>query len=362
MICEVLARYRFFSRPGNRHDTCGVSTAVRFLLVGALLLLNGCGPGLVFNSSQDMSSEEMLARASHIFIGVIQKQEFESWPLFRLKIPESDPAGAKYWKILRREVRVEMVLRGAETRKVVDVYEIFWTGSTSGNWNSTQNGERALFLARLENGRYHVVRDWWRSIFPVTSGPHVRLPLDGSRPVWERIALMNWWIDRGDDAARITYPYFRHNDPGGALSQWRTVKLERGLVRHPSPGVRVPACRDLLNLGGWGQDECWEVLSESERTHLFDGGSRCCAADEIAATRRELQKHNGSWWWPRYTGREERRLFTTVNNRKLRAEICRLYEREYPGDKDTGCPPDQQPPATIVTELGDVPLIGAWPR
>ncbi len=303
----------------------------------------------------------MLARAGHIFISVIQKHQFESWPFFRLKIPGDDPAAAKYWKILRREVRVETVLRGSETRKVVDVYEIFWTGGTTGDWNSTQDGERALFLVRVENGRYHVVRDWWRSIFPVTSGLHLRLPLDESRSLWERIALMNWWIERGDESARITYPYFRNSDPGMALSQWRTVNL-RGLVRHPSPGVRVLACRDLLELGSWGQDECWEKLSERDRTHLFDGGHRCCSADDIVAARRELQEQNASWWWPRYTGREERRLLTAVNNLKLRTEICRLYEREYPGDKDTGCPADQQPPATIVTERGDVPLMGEWPR
>jgi hypothetical protein len=334
---------------------------MRPFLFGALVLLNGCGPGLIFNSSQDMSREEMLARASHIFIGVIQKHKIESWPLFRLKVPGEDPASAKYWKILRREVRVETVLRGTEPRKVIDVYEISWTGGATGNWNSTQDGERDLFLVRVENGRYHLVRDWWRSIFPVTSGPHSRLPLDESSPLWERIALMNWWIERSDDATQITFPHFSYLDPGGVISLWRTVKLERGLVRHPSPGVRVPACRELL-LGGWGQDECWEMLSASDKAHLSDGGSLCCTAGEIAAARRRVQERNASWWWSNYTGREERRLLTAVNNRKLRAEICQLYEREYHGDKDTGCPADHPPPATIVTERGDIPPIGAWPR
>ena len=153
--------------------------------------------------------------------------------------------------MLRREVRVEMVLRGTQSRKVVDVYEIFWTGGTSGGWNSTDDGERALFLVRIENGRYRVVRDWRRSIFPVTSGPHERLPLDDSHSLWERIALMNWWMSRYDAGARISFPYFHYNDPSGALSEWRVIKLERGLVRHASAAVRVPACRDLL-LHGWG--------------------------------------------------------------------------------------------------------------
>ncbi len=303
----------------------------------------------------------MLARASHIFIGVIQKHQFESRPFFRLNIPGDDPATSKYWKILRREVRIEMVLRGAESRKVVDVYEISWTGNTGGDWNATQDDERALFLVRMESGRYHVVRDRWRSIFDVTSGPPFRLPLDDSHSLWERIALMNWRIERSDSTTRISPRYFRDNDPGRALSLWRTVKLERGLVRHPSAGVRVPACRELLLLGGWGQDECWELLSDGDRAHLRDSGCLWCSPEEIVATRRQLRERSASWWWTN-ADREERRLLTAVNNRELRAEICRLYACEYPGDKDTGCPADQPPPATIVSERGDLPLSGAWPR
>src|SRR4051794_5093680 len=223
---------------------------MRLMSLVLLSLLTGCGPGLVFDNSPQMSADGMLARASHVFIGVIQYHQYDSWPFFRLNAPGIDPAGAEFWKILRRRVQIENVLRGAESRGTVDIYEISWTGGTTGDWNSTRNGERDLFLVRVENGRYHVVRDWWRSIFMVASGPHSRLPLDDSRPFWERIALMNLWIERTDDTTRIV---FRHLDPGNALSLWRTVKLERGLVRHPSAGVRVPACRALLELGGWGQ-------------------------------------------------------------------------------------------------------------
>jgi hypothetical protein len=309
-----------------------------------------------------MSTQEMLAWASHVFVGVIQEQNFESWPFFRLKKPLGRPDDAKYWKILRREVHVEMVLRGTESRKVVDVYEIFWTGGTSGDWNSTRDGDRALFLVRIENGRYHVVRDWWRSIFPVTNGPHFRLPLDNSHSLWERIALMNYWIERSDGAARLNYPYFSYNDPSAALGRWRTVKLERGLVRHPSAGVRVPACRELLELDGWGQDECWEALSDSDRAHLHDSGHRCCSSDDIAAARRQLAASSASWWWTTYGDREDRRLLTAVSNKQLRTEICRRYAYEYPKDTDTGCPADQPPPATIVSERGDLPLSGAWPQ
>ena len=93
----------------------------RFIVAATFLLLSGCGPGLVFNSSE-MSAKEMMARASHIFVGVIQKQQLESWPFLRFSFPDMSPATAKCWKVLRREVRVEMVLRGAESRKVINVY------------------------------------------------------------------------------------------------------------------------------------------------------------------------------------------------------------------------------------------------
>ncbi len=304
----------------------------------------------------------MLARADHVFVGVIQKHEFDSKPLFRWDLPGIDPANTKYWKILRREVRVEMVLRGVERRRVIDIYEIFWRGGTSGDWNSTRDGERALFLVRVENGRYHVVRDWWRSIFPITSGPHRRLPLDDSRSLWERIALMNWSIEPSNGDARITHPLFSYNDPGNALTLWRRVRLERGLVRHPSAGVRVPACRELLSLSGWGQDECWERLSHTDRMQLSDGASLGPLTAEIAAARQQFEERGADWMWARFSDREERRLLTTVSHQRSRQEFCKLYAHEYPADTDTGCPADQPPPATIVTERGDVPLVGPWPR
>jgi hypothetical protein len=258
-------------------------------------------------------------------------------------------------------VRVENVLRGVESRKAVDVYEIYWMGGTSGDWNATEAGERDLFMVRTEGGYYHVVRDWWRSILPITSGPHVHLPLDDSHPFWERLALMNFWVERSDDKARISYPYFNYADPAYALSRWRMVKLERGLVRHPSAGVRVPACRELI-LSRLGQDECWEMLSESDKVHLADSGYCCMSAREIAAARLKFRDHDPSSWWATYTERDSRRMLTAVSDREARLEFCRLYAREYPGDPDTGCPADQSPPATIVTERGDVPLAGSWPR
>jgi len=304
----------------------------------------------------------MLARADHVFVGVIQKHALESQRLFSWDLPGEDPDRAKYWKIARRQVRVELVLRGTEPRKVVDIYEMYWTGGTTGNWNSTRDGERDLFLVRVENGRYHVVRDWWRSIFPVTSGPHRYLPLDDSRPLWERIALMNMSVERNDETARLIRPYFRYSDPGNALSQWRLLKLERGLVRHPSASIRQLACSELLYLSDWGQDECWEMLSDEDRAQLSDSACPTCPANRIAAGRQEFAERGVSRTWATYRDRDVRRRLTAVSNQQMRAEFCHLWEREYPGDTDTGCPADRPPPATIVTERGDVPLLGPWPR
>jgi hypothetical protein len=67
----------------------------------------------VFNSSPAMSPDEMLARADHVFVGVIQKHEFDSGPLFRWDLPGVEPANTKCWRILRREARLALVLRGA---------------------------------------------------------------------------------------------------------------------------------------------------------------------------------------------------------------------------------------------------------
>jgi hypothetical protein len=334
---------------------------VRLLIATLFLFLCGCRGRLERNWRQDMSSQEMLNRASLVFVGVIEKHHFESPLKFSVNITDAAPETAHYWRVLRRDVRVELVIRGSEKRRVVEVYEVFWTGGTSGDWNSTEDQQRALFLVYQEQGRYRVVRDWWRSIFPVTNGPHTRLPLDDSHPLWERIALMNWWMS-GDESLRISYPTFRYADPGQTLSLWRMTKLYRGLVRHPSSNVRVMACRELLRMGGWGQDECWDALSNNERSHLRDGGSVCCTEAAIIAARRANLERSAESDWSSYPERDMRRLYTAVSNPARRRQFCQLYRREYPEDQDNGCPAGQPPPATIVTERGDVPLFGAWPR
>jgi hypothetical protein len=337
-----------------------VSINMRGLLIILMLMcLAGCGPGLQFNASPEMTPAEMLERASMVFVGVIEKQQLDSWPMFRLNAPGVDPESAHFWKILRRSVRVETVLKGSYVAPRIQVFEIFWTGGATGHWNSTFDGERALFLVRLENGRYHIVRDWWHSIFRVTTGRHTRMPLGDSAPFWERLALMNFRIEQIDPAVRVLQ--FRDNDPADALGEWRRVKLLRGFVRHPNAAIRVSACRDLLLLSGWGQDECWDQLSREDRSYLSDGGYIGFSEDGLLAMRRYQEQRGAQYWWSSHDDPELRRIFTAFNSAILRPQFCALWLREYPEDHDNGCPADQPPPATISTLAGDVPLTGPWP-
>ncbi len=193
-----------------------------------------------------MTRDQMLARASQVFIGVIEEQESENW-LF-LDIP-----GAKRgdWTILKRYVRVETVIRGNESRRSVVIYEFFPTGGLMGDWNSTRDGERDLFMVRIEDGRYHVVRDFWRSIFPIYSGKHDRLPLDDGHPLWERVGLLTWWPGEHHNFSSM----IARVDPGQALTAWRTAKLARGFLRNPERETRVYGCNTLVLIYLW-QDEC----------------------------------------------------------------------------------------------------------
>ena len=255
----------------------------------------------------------MLQRADLVFIGVIEAHHLDSYPFFRP--PKSSVIGAdeEWWRPLRRRVRVETVLRGTYSKKVIDVYEIFWLGGATGNWNFTRDGDRYLFMVRRENGRWQIVRDWLRSIYEVRSGYHARLPLDETRPFWERYALMNYWVEKGTEGS---YEMFEHHqDPADTLGEWRTTKLLRGLLRHPQPIVRIKACVELDE----SRDDCFGMFSKEEWAHVYDRG-------------------------------------------RIRREFCRTFLAKFPGDTDNGCSFDKPLPATIVTENGDVPLIGDWPK
>jgi hypothetical protein len=80
---------------------------------------------------------------------------------------------------------------------------------------------------------------------------------------------MNWWVPANADV-HVSYKRFYYADPGDVLGLWRTAKLQRGLVRHPSRDVRTCACADLIGLSGWGQDECWTDLSAEDRDYLVN--------------------------------------------------------------------------------------------
>jgi hypothetical protein len=113
----------------------------RFLLIGTVLLLVS-GARIERNGGDMMSPEEMLRRSTHVFIGVIEKHERPN--KLRIRVSGED---AGHWMVVKRRVRVENVLRGTESRPVIDVYEVFWAGGLMGDWNSTQDNGRYLFLA-----------------------------------------------------------------------------------------------------------------------------------------------------------------------------------------------------------------------
>ncbi len=300
----------------------------------------------------------MAQRATHAFVGVIEQQEVLKWS--HPYVP-GDRTG--YWKLLRRRIRVENVLRGRESRDRVDIYEIFWTGGATGDWNATETGKRYVFLVRTDGGVYHVVGDWWRSVFPVSSGHHSRAPLTDATPLWERIALMMWWEQPDWDAG---FGEVFRNDPGGRFTVWRTIKLLRGLLRHPDPKLQDLGCESLLMLER-AQDECWDMIPADQRKDLNRYHNMLHPLDEWRANRTFEQR--AQLEWDRMVGNDRYRLgnlddlrvFTTINNTSLRTHFCDLFSARFPGDSDNGCPANQPPPATILTEDGDIPLVGPWP-
>ncbi len=330
---------------------------MRFIPIFVALLLGSCVR--IRPNTSEMTPEQILRRSSLVFIGVIEKHELPDRLLFR--VPGED---AQRFRVLVRTVRVETVLRGNESHSTIDVYEAFPTGGLTGDWNSTQDNRRYLFPVRLENGHYHVARDFLRSIYPVYSGRHDKLPLDDSRPLWERFALLQWWV-RPDRAGDFGDDQF--TDPARVLGRWREAKVLRGLLRHPDAGVRLAACEDLLHMG-MAQDECWDSLVPKQRQSLRKFWN-AVPPEESWNENRSFEKSARLHWDQIAGGAElsfaamsELRLFTTINNSTLRREFCVKFQRRFPADNDTGCPSDLPPPATIVTQHGDIPLVGGWPK
>jgi hypothetical protein len=317
-----------------------------------------------------MTPDQMLQRADLVFIGVIQQHHIDSWPFFRA--PGGSPGNhPEWWRPLRRRVLVETVLRGSDPGQLIDVYEVSGIlGGATGDWNSTRDNERDLFMVRRENGRWQIVRDWWRSIYRINSGYHARLPLDESRPFWERFALLNYWI--GADQEGFYTMLLHHMDPAQKLGWWREVKLRRGLLRHPQRRVRLAACWQLTILGGWGQDECRNMFTESDWKDVASEGAAIQPPPAwnvnndkgmTAQFDRLLSAQALPPSDPKYDSpsRDLLRMLTAINRPSLRREFCSKFMAKFPNDTDNGCPADKPPAATIVTEDGDVPLVGEWP-
>ena len=112
--------------------------SMRFILASALLL--GSCAHIQRNSSEDDAGAG--ARAFH---SCVHRRDRKARISKQISISR---VGGRRWKVervFRRRVRVETVLRGEESRPVIDIYEAFPTGVLSGDWNSTQDNRRYLF-------------------------------------------------------------------------------------------------------------------------------------------------------------------------------------------------------------------------
>lgn len=91
-------------------------------LVAAAIVLTGCDYRFTFHP--EMTDEEMVQRSDLVFIGVIESQHFDYYPFFRGPKVNRTEDDLKWWRPLRRRVRVEADLHGSYPQKEIDVYEI----------------------------------------------------------------------------------------------------------------------------------------------------------------------------------------------------------------------------------------------
>lgn len=354
-----IARAKGLLKPKAGTNQRFSASKLRMRLVPVVMAFTLVSCNQLERSTKEMTPDQLIDRSTHLFIGVIEKYESQNRLFFRVT---GDDAGD--WRVIRMQVRIENVLRGRESRPVIDIYEAFPTGALTGNWNATQDQRRYFIPVRLEQGQYHVSRDFWRSIYPIYSGRHDGLPLEDSHPFWERFSLLQWWIqpDRSRAFGDVMY-----TDPGLVLGRWRLAKILRGLFRHSDKDVRLAACESLSHLGA-AQDECWDELTPHERQSL-NRFSNAVPPEHSWSQNRNFERQARDHWRS-ITARgkisaeekDEMRLDTAINNSQLRREFCTEFERQFPGDRENGCPADRVPPATIVTRNGDIPLVGAWPK
>ncbi len=318
-------------------------------MIASLAVLSSCAPSLKFTPQP---GNQLYTRSSHLFVGFAVGSVYPFFPFF--SVPGEKP---NEWRIVRHQLSIETVLIGAEKRPLVYVYEIVPAGGRSGDWNYIVKGQRYLFPVRVEDGVYHLSGDHWRSVSAIHSGRHDRLPLDGSQPIHERLSLLCFWIapDHSSSFPRA----FSHLN---SFSLWRTFKILRGFLRHPEERVRLRACMELVTVG-LAQDECQPMLQPG----AFKDES-LTPENEILQNNRDFERRAQNEWRQRKRralsdpdSRDDLRIHTTIRDPALRTHFCGEFVRLFPADTDHGCPADRPPPATIVTEAGDIPLTGPWP-
>lgn len=146
---------------------------------------------------------------------------------------------------------------------------------------------------------------------------------------------------------------------------WRQVKIWCGLLRHPNRAIRRAGCEQLLHLGRWAQDECLNQFSPQDRAQLIRHFN-VIQPEQSWREIRVLQPAAERWRWllgaPKLDRGhlDELRTYTEISIRGLRERFRLDFQRRFPKDRESGCPADPTPPATIATANRDVPLLGEW--
>ena len=151
------------------------------------------------------------------------------------------------------------------------------------------------------------------------------------------------------------------------FSRWRYVRILRGFLRHPEIRLRVAACEQLLDQR-MALDECWEQFDFVERSAFSNNAETYerlserrwfleQAENEWISALRQQEKGDRLWEIPY----DKLQLLTTINDPALRRLFCKKFLGRFPHETEHGCPADRPPPASIVTDDGDVSLTGPWP-